>query len=153
VVESCPSPQLKFGALGLLKFIHLELTLDIYPLIKPLLVPTQTTTGILFSLCRSKSFDFCPVFGQLQETTIEKFEKTVKDDNIPIVISTSDDSPLQLNQYVETWRVQVWDSGFMSMFRGKDAFSKTKSFKDQKHCDLAVKRVMFRLVSCSQSDP
>jgi hypothetical protein len=55
----------------------------------------------------------------------------VKVDNIPIVISTFDDSPLQLDQYVETWWVRVWDSGFMSMFRGKDAFSKTKSFKDQ----------------------
>jgi hypothetical protein len=116
-------------------------------------VLTQTTTGTLSSLCRSKSIDLCPLFGQLQETTIEKFEKTMKDDNIPIVISTSDDSPLQLDQYVETWRVRVWDSGFMSMFRGKDGFSKTKSFKDQKHCDLAVKRVMFRLVSCNQSDP
>jgi hypothetical protein len=30
------------------------------------------------------------------------------------------------------------------MFRGKDAFSKTKSFKDHKQCDLAVRRVLFR---------
>jgi hypothetical protein len=54
---------------------------------------------------------------------------------------------------VETWQVRVLDLGFMSMFRGKDAFSKTKSFKDQKHCDLAVKHVMVKLVSSSQSDP
>jgi hypothetical protein len=38
------------------------------------LVPTQTTTGTLFSLCRSKSIDLCPLYGQLQETIIEKFE-------------------------------------------------------------------------------
>jgi hypothetical protein len=94
VVEPWSSPQLKFGALGLVKFFHLELTLDIYPFIKPRLVPMQTTIGTLSSLCRSKSIDLCPLFGQLQETTIEKFEKTVKDDNIPIVISTFDDSPL-----------------------------------------------------------
>jgi hypothetical protein len=31
---------------------------------------------------------------QLQETCTEKFKKTVKDDNIPIVINTFDDSPL-----------------------------------------------------------
>ena len=31
---------------------------------------------------------------QLQETSIEKFEKTVKDDNISIVISTFDNSSL-----------------------------------------------------------
>jgi hypothetical protein len=69
---------------------------------------------------------------QLQETTVEKFEKTVKDDNKPIVISTIDDSPLQLDQYVEVWRVRIWDNGFTQMFRGKDSFSKTKSFKDHK---------------------
>jgi hypothetical protein len=68
----------------------------------------------------------------LQETSVEKYEKTVKVDNIPIVISTFDDSPLQLDQYVEVWRVWIWDNGFAQMFRGKDSFSKTKSFKDHK---------------------
>jgi hypothetical protein len=57
-------------------------------------VPTHTTTSTLLTLCRNQSIDLRPLFGQLQETTIEKFEKTVKDDNIPIVISTFDDSPL-----------------------------------------------------------
>jgi hypothetical protein len=57
-----------------------------------------------------------------------------------------------MDQYVETWRVRVWNSGFMSMFRAKDAFSKTKPFKDQKHCDLTIKRVMFKLVACNQSE-
>jgi hypothetical protein len=84
------------------------------------------------------------VFLQLQETSVEKYEKTMKDDNIPIVINTFDDSPLQLDQYVEVWRVRIWDNGFAQMFRGKDAFSKTKSFKDHKQCDLAVRRVLFR---------
>jgi hypothetical protein len=31
------------------------------------------------------------------------------------------------------------------MFRGKDVFSKTKAFKEHKFCDLAVKRVLYRL--------
>jgi hypothetical protein len=83
---------------------------------------------------------------QLQETSVEQFEKTVKDDDIPILISTLDDSPLQLDEYVEFWRVRIWDYGFAHMFRGKDSFSKTKAFKDQKQCDLAVRRVLFRLV-------
>jgi hypothetical protein len=80
---------------------------------------------------------------QLQETTVEKFEKTVKDDNIPIVISTIDDSPLQLDHFVEVWRVRIWDNGFAQMFHGKDSFSKPKSFKDHKQCDLAIRRVLF----------
>jgi hypothetical protein len=46
-------------------------------------------------------------FFQLQETTVEKFEKIVKDDNIPMIISIIDDSPLQLDQYVEVWRVRI----------------------------------------------
>jgi hypothetical protein len=68
----------------------------------------------------------------------------MKDDNIPIVISTFDDSPLQLDQYVEVWQVRIWDNGFAQMFRGKDAFSKTKSFKDHKQCDLAIKHMLFK---------
>jgi hypothetical protein len=33
----------------------------------------------------------------------------------------------------------------MSMLHGKDAFSKTKSFKEHKHYDLAVKHMLFKL--------
>jgi hypothetical protein len=80
----------------------------------------------------------------LQETSVEEFEKTVKDDNIPIVISTFDDSLLQLDQYIEVWRVWIWDIGFEQMLRGKDAFLKTKSFKEHKQCDLTVKSVLFK---------
>ena len=81
---------------------------------------------------------------QLQETTVEQFEKTVKDDNIPIVISTFNDSPLQLDEYVEVWHIRIWDNGFAQMFCGKDSFFQTKSFKDHKQCDLVVRCVLFR---------
>jgi hypothetical protein len=30
------------------------------------------------------------------------------------------------------------------MFRGKDAYSKTKAFKDTKFTDLALRRVLYR---------
>ena len=80
----------------------------------------------------------------MQEISAEQFKKTVKDDNIPIIVSTFDDSPLDLQQYVEVWRVRIWNTGFAQMFRGKDSFSKTKSFKDHKQCDLVVRRVLFR---------
>jgi hypothetical protein len=84
-------------------------------------VPTQTATGTLFSLCCSKSIDLCPLFGQLQETTIEKYEKTVKDDNIPIVISTSDDSPLQLDQYAKKASMKAGKKPEGSSQKSKDA--------------------------------
>ena len=84
--------------------------------------------------------------SQLQEAFVEQFEKTVKDDNITIVISTFDDSPLDLHQYVEAWRVRIWDHGFAQMFRGKDSFTKTRPFKKHKLVDLAVRRVIFRYV-------
>ena len=70
----------------------------------------------------------------------------MKDDNIPIVMSTFDDSLLDLRQYVEVWRVRIWDHGFGQMFRGKDSFSKTRPFKEHKLVDLAVRRVIFRYV-------
>lgn len=80
----------------------------------------------------------------MQESSAEQFEKTVKDDSIPVVYSTLDDSPLDVHQYVEVWRVRIWENGFAYMFRGKDSYSKTKPFKDHKQCDLAVRRVLFR---------
>jgi hypothetical protein len=44
---------------------------------------------------------------------------------------------------VESWRVRVWEYGFIAMFLGKEAYSKTKAFKETKFTNLAVKRVLY----------
>jgi hypothetical protein len=74
---------------------------------------------------------------------LEKFEKTVKDDNITLKLDL-EVNPTTIEDYVECWRVRIWEHGFIAMFRGKDAYSKTKAFKDTKFTDLAVRRVLYR---------
>jgi hypothetical protein len=71
------------------------------------------------------------------------FEKTVKDDNIALKQGLEVESAT-IEDYVESWRVSVWEHGFIAMFRGKEAYSKTKAFKDTKFTDLAVRRVLYR---------
>jgi hypothetical protein len=67
----------------------------------------------------------------------------MREDNIPIFSNTVED-PLPIDKWVESWRIQIWDQGFMSFFRRKDGFSKTKAFKEYKFVDLVVKRELFR---------
>jgi hypothetical protein len=38
----------------------------------------------------------------------------------------------------------------MGWFKGNDSYSKTKTFLEHRHTDLAVKRVVFRYVIISQ---
>jgi hypothetical protein len=52
--------------------------------------------------------------------------------------------PLTPENFVETWQIRVWKGAFQTFFRGGDALSKTKSLKNHKFTNLAVKRVLFR---------
>jgi hypothetical protein len=79
----------------------------------------------------------------LQESSLEKFEKTVKDDNIALKQGLEVESAT-IEDYVESWRVCIWEHGFIAMFRGKEAYSNTKAFKETKFTDLAVRRVLYR---------
>lgn len=74
---------------------------------------------------------------------MEMFEKTVKDDNISIK-QDNVVKPASIDDFVESWRVRLWEHGFSAMFKGKDAYSKTKAFKETKYTDLAVRRVLYR---------
>ena len=53
-----------------------------------------------------------------------------------------------LNEFVEVWRVKIWDHAFVPMFWGTDSYSKTKAFQDNKNIDLVVKRVISRQANC-----
>jgi hypothetical protein len=35
-----------------------------------------------------------------------------------------------IDEYVEAWRIQIWDYGYMGWFKGKEAYTKTKAFED-----------------------
>jgi hypothetical protein len=86
---------------------------------------------------------FSLILSQLEETISQQFEKIVREDKLNLVVNLAVE-PLTPENYVETWRIRVWKEAFQSFFRGGDAFSKTKSFKNHKFTDLAVKRVLFR---------
>jgi hypothetical protein len=40
------------------------------------------------------------------------------------------EKPRTIDVYVQAWHNQIWEPGFMGMFKGKDSYNKTKAFKD-----------------------
>jgi hypothetical protein len=40
--------------------------------------------------------------------------------------------PRTMDEYVQSWRNQIWEHGFMGFFKEKDSYSKTKAFVDHK---------------------
>lgn len=71
------------------------------------------------------------------------FKKTMKDDNIILKLDI-EDNPAAIEDYAECQRVRIWEHGFSAMFHEKDAYSKTKAFKDTKYIDLAVCRILYK---------
>jgi hypothetical protein len=86
---------------------------------------------------------------QLEEGSVDLFSKTVKDNGIEIDMQANE-SLKTIDRYVQAWRNQIWDHGFMGWFRGVDTYSKSKAFTEHRHMDLAVKRVLFRYEIISQ---
>ena len=82
----------------------------------------------------------------LKEFTVQDFEKMVQKENLHIK-KNLEDLPLSPKDFLETWRLQVWNVRFI--FKQANAFSKTKAFKGYKFTDLVVKQVFFWYVSNS----
>jgi hypothetical protein len=80
---------------------------------------------------------------QLEEGAIDLFSKTVKVDGLTIDMEVVE-KPRTIDVCVQSWHNWVWEHGFMGIFKGKDSYSRTKAFKDQKRTNLAVKQVVFR---------
>jgi hypothetical protein len=74
------------------------------------------------------------------------FDTIVSKDNISLNMNVPDE-PKTIAQFIESWRVKLWDKGFVMVFKGADHFKKSDSFKDFKGSDLVVKRVVYRYVS------
>ena len=70
--------------------------------------------------------DTCP-FVQLKEMTVEMFEFIMRQDNIPIDMSSAEE-PMSLSDYLESWRMKVWDIAYAAVFKGADSFKKSDSF-------------------------
>jgi hypothetical protein len=52
--------------------------------------------------------------------------------------------PKTISQFIESWRVKLWDKAFLMVFKGTDHFKKSDPFKDFKGSDLVVKRVVYK---------
>ncbi len=82
---------------------------------------------------------------QIEENAVESFEDIVRADNIPITMDSPLD-PLPLSAFIEEWRIRLWDHAFVTYFKRHDHFKKSEDFSSFKGSDLAVKRVIFRLM-------
>jgi hypothetical protein len=80
---------------------------------------------------------------QLEEGAIDLFSKTVKDDGLAIDLDVAQ-KPMSISLYIQAWHNQIWELGFIGFFKGKESYTKTKPFVDQRLTDLAVKRVVYR---------
>ena len=84
-----------------------------------------------------------PSLLQLEESVVDLFSKTVKDNSLAIDLDVAQ-KPRSLSQYIQAWHNHIWEMGFVGFFAGKESYTKTKAFLDQKQIDLAVKRVIYR---------
>ena len=80
---------------------------------------------------------------QLEEGAVDLFTKSVQDDGLAIDMDVAR-KPRSISQYIQAWHNQIWEMGFVGFFRGKESYTKTKAFVDQKQTDIAVKRVVYR---------
>ena len=71
------------------------------------------------------------------------FDNIVQSDNIPINMSVPGE-PESLMEYVEGWRMKLWETAYTGVFKGGDTFKKYDNFKDFKGAMLAVKRLIYR---------
>ena len=82
---------------------------------------------------------------QIEECATKEFESICKSDNISIDMTVPGE-PLELQEYIERWRMKLWDQAYTGVFKGAEAFKKSDSFKDARGATLAVKRVIFRYI-------
>ncbi len=83
---------------------------------------------------------------QIEDLAVELYENIIHKDNITVNMDVPTE-PKTIAQFIESWRVKLWDKAFQMVFKGTDHFKKSDSFKDFKGSELVVKRVVYRYVS------
>ena len=92
------------------------------------------------------------MFLQIEECATEQFENFCRSDNIQIDM-TMPGKPLEIQEYIESWRMKLWDRAYTGVFKGAEAFKKADSFKDVHGAMLAVRRVIFRYIHLIRLTP
>ena len=54
----------------------------------------------------------------------------------------------KFSDYMEDWRVSVWEKAFLTYFNDSDLYKKGTIFKDFKDSDNVVKRLCLRYDTC-----
>ena len=92
-----------------------------------------------------KVFLICHVHSilQLEDGVVDLFTNSVKENGLLIDMEVPE-RPKSLMVYIEGWHHQLWDQAFLGFFKGKDAYTRSKAFQDQKLTDLTVKRAVYR---------
>jgi len=71
------------------------------------------------------------------------FDDIVKKDQLKLALN-SPQRPENFPDYIEGWRIRVWDKVFLGNFKGSEVFKKSNDFKKRKGSDDVVKRVIYR---------
>jgi hypothetical protein len=80
----------------------------------------------------------------LEEAATAEFDSMLK--NSELVLTNENTELPSLKDYLEKWRIQVWDHGFSNFFRGKGPFIKFSNFAEHPGTQQAVQRLIYRLV-------
>ena len=82
------------------------------------------------------------MLSQIEELGLEMFDDIVKKDELPLSVDSQYDS---FPDYLESWRILLWDKAFLGSFKGQsEGFKKGDDFRKRKGSDLVVKRSIFR---------
>ena len=92
-----------------------------------------------------EDFLICDVhlLWQLEDGSVDLLTNCVKEDGLVLDMDVPE-KPRSLIAYMQGWHNQIWEHAFVGFFRGKDAYTRSKAFQDQKLTDLAVKRAVYR---------
>ena len=80
---------------------------------------------------------------QLEDGAMDILTNSIKEDGLVVDMEVPE-KPRSLVAYMQVWHNQVWEHAFVGFFKGKDAYTRSKSFSEQKLSDLAVKRTVYR---------
>jgi hypothetical protein len=80
----------------------------------------------------------------LEEAATTEFDSLLK--NSELVLTNENAEFLSLKDYLEKWRIHIWDHGFFNFFRGKSPFIKFSLFPEHPGTQQAVQRLLYRFV-------
>jgi hypothetical protein len=64
----------------------------------------------------------CSLILQLEDGSVVLYLKTIEEDGLEI-ITAGIQKPRTVDEFVQAWRNQIWDYGYMGWFKGKEAYT------------------------------